>query len=170
MSVPKPTYDGPELLSDSREEALRRSLLSIVAFVATNRRGLRLLLPDRVRVPSLRRNTDSVLAHNSARIYLFETRVFKSSVAQRKPCNELKTSVGIFSSITTKLDDGIAAFVVELLLLLLLLVLLTSTVHHDSSTKRCGCSSSAFEKRHASNRTTEHAHTHIFQGKVAFLW
>ena len=118
MSVPKFTYDGPELLSDSWEEELRLSLLSIVAFVATNLRGLRLLLPERVRVPSLRRNTDSVLAHNSARIFLFDTRVFKSSVAQRKPCKELQTSVGIFSSITTKLDDGIAAFVSELLLLL----------------------------------------------------
>ena len=168
MSVPEPNYDGPELLSDSREEALRLSLLSIVAFVATNRRGLRLLLPDRVRVPSLRRNTNSVLAHNSARIYLFDTRVFKLPVAQRKPCNELQTSVGIFSSITTKLDDRIAALVSELLLLLL--VLLTSTVHHDSSTKRCGCSSSAFGKRHASSRTTERTHTLISQGKVEYLW
>ena len=111
MSVPKLTYDGPELLSDSREEELRLSLLSIVALVATNLLGLRLLLPERVRVPSLRRNTDSVLAHNSARIYLFDARVFKLPVAQRKPCNELQTSVGIFSSITAKFDDGMAALV-----------------------------------------------------------
>ena len=154
MSVPEPNYDRPELLSDSREEARRLNLLSIVAFVATNRRGLRLLLPDRVRVPSLRRNTNSVLAHNSARIYLFDARVFKLPVAQRKPCNELQTSVGIFSSITAKLDHGMTAFVIEVLLLLLVL-LLTTSVHHDSSTKWCGCSSSAFEKRHASNRTSE---------------
>jgi len=166
--VPKPTYDGPELLSDSREEELRLSLLSIVALVATNLRGLRLLLPDRVRVPSLRRNTDSVLAHSSARIYLFDTRAFKLPVAQMNPCNELQTSVGIFSSITTKLDDRIAALVSELLLLLL--VLLTSTVYHDSSPKRCGCSSNAFEKRHASNRTTEHTYTRIAQRKVAYWW
>ena len=128
-------------------------------------RGARQHHPDRM---SLRRNTDSVLAQSSARMYLFDTRVFKSSVAQRKPCKELQTSVGIFSSITTKLDYRIAALVSELLLLLL--VLLTSTVYHDSSTKRCGCSNSALEKRHDSSRTTEHTYTHIFQGKVAYLW
>jgi hypothetical protein len=86
-------------------------LFSVVALVATNLVSLRLLLPDRVRMPSLRRNNDPLLVHISDRTFLFATRTFNSPTSQRNPVTVLQTSVGTSSSIIAELDETVAVLV-----------------------------------------------------------
>ena len=106
---------------------MRRCLLSVVAVVATYLVGLRLLLPDRVRMPILRRSNASTFAPISPRKCLFARRAFNSPLSHRYTCKVHHTSLGIFSSIS-ELDDAIATCMPELLLLLLLLILLIAVL------------------------------------------
>jgi hypothetical protein len=105
------TFAAPELLSDPGEDGMRRCLLSVVAVAATYLNGLRLLLPDRVRKPTLRRSNASTLAPISPRKCLFARRVFNSPLSHRRPCKVHHTSMGIFSSIIAELDETIAVLV-----------------------------------------------------------
>ena len=111
---------APELLPDPGEDGMRRCLLSVVAVVATYLVGLRLLLPDRVRMPILRRSNASTFAPISSRKCLFARRVFNSTLSHRYTCKVHHASMGIFSSIS-ELDHAIATFISELLQLLLIL-------------------------------------------------
>ena len=105
------TFAAPELLSDPGEVGMRRCLLSVVAVVATYLVGLRLILPDRVRMPTFRRRNASTLAPISPRKCLFARRVFNSPLSHRRPCKVHHTSMGIFSSIIAELDETIAVLV-----------------------------------------------------------
>ena len=105
------TFAAPELLSDPGEDGVRRCLLSVVAVAATYLNGLRLLLPDRVRKPTLRRSNASTLAPISPRKCLFARRVFNPPTSQRNPVKVLQTSVGTSSSIIAELDETIAVLV-----------------------------------------------------------
>ena len=106
---------------------MRRCLLSVVAVVATYLVGLRLLLPDRVRMPILRRSNASTFTAISPRKRLFARRAFNSPLSHRYTCKVHHTSLGIFSSIS-ELEHAIATFISELLLLLLLKLLAATRV------------------------------------------
>ena len=106
---------APELLPDPGDDGMRRCLLSVVAVVATYLVGLRLLLPDRVRMPILRRSNASTFTPISPRKRLFARRAFNSPLSHRYTCKVHHTSLGIFSSIS-ELDHAIATFMSKLLL------------------------------------------------------